>query len=57
MKPRDPNVEWVKKILADIERYRSDPQIAALMDIRSAPESPHESAVEHAGLPLLRGVE
>ena len=32
MKPRHPNVEWIKKILADLERDRGNPQIAALMD-------------------------
>ncbi len=32
MKPRHPNVEWIKKVLADLERDRSNPQIAALMD-------------------------
>jgi len=32
MKPRHPNVEWIKKVLADLERNRCDPQIAALMD-------------------------
>jgi hypothetical protein len=32
MKPRHPNLEWIKKVLADLERSRGDPQIAALMD-------------------------
>ena len=32
MKPRHPNLEWIKKVLADIERDRGDPQIAALID-------------------------
>jgi hypothetical protein len=32
MKPRHPNVEWIKKVLADLERDRGDPQIAAIMD-------------------------
>jgi hypothetical protein len=32
MKPRHPNVEWIKKVLADLERDRGDPQIAAVMD-------------------------
>jgi len=32
MKPRHPNVEWIKKVLADIESDRGDPQIAALID-------------------------
>ena len=56
MKPCDPDVERVKKMLADIERYRNDPQIAAVMDIPAAPESPAESAVEHAG-PPIRGID
>jgi hypothetical protein len=32
MKPRHPNVEWIKNVLADLERDRGNPQIAALMD-------------------------
>jgi hypothetical protein len=32
MKPRHPNLEWIKKVLADLECNRGDPQIAALMD-------------------------
>jgi hypothetical protein len=32
MKPRHPNLEWIKKVLADLERDRGNPQIAALMD-------------------------
>jgi hypothetical protein len=32
MKSRHPNVEWIKKVLADLERNRGDPQIAAIMD-------------------------
>jgi hypothetical protein len=32
MKPRRPNLEWIKKVLDDLERSRGDPQIAALMD-------------------------
>jgi hypothetical protein len=31
MKSRNPNLDWMRKILADLERSRSDPQIAALM--------------------------
>jgi hypothetical protein len=31
MKPRHPNVEWIKKVLADIEQHRGDLRIAALM--------------------------
>jgi hypothetical protein len=34
MKPRHPNLEWIKKVLADLESDRGDPQIAALMDRR-----------------------
>jgi hypothetical protein len=32
MKPRHPSVEWIKKVLADLEGDRGNPQIAALMD-------------------------
>jgi hypothetical protein len=32
MKSRHPNVEWIKKVLADLESNRGDPQIAALID-------------------------
>lgn len=32
MKLGDPDREWIRKILADLERNRSDPQIAALID-------------------------
>jgi hypothetical protein len=32
MKPRHPNLEWIKKVLADLERDRGNPLIAALMD-------------------------
>jgi len=44
MKPRHPNLEWIKKVLADLECNRGDPQIAALMDrqmdemVESSPE-------------------
>jgi hypothetical protein len=31
MKPRHPNLEWIEKVLADLERSRGDPQIAAIM--------------------------
>jgi hypothetical protein len=56
MKPRDADVERIKKILAEIERYRNDPQIAALIGIPTVPQSPVESAVEHAG-PPIRGID
>jgi hypothetical protein len=32
MKPRHPNLEWIKTVLADLERNQGDPQIAAVMD-------------------------
>ena len=32
MKQRHPNLEWIKKVLADLERNQDDPQIAALMN-------------------------
>jgi hypothetical protein len=31
MKSRNPNLDWMRNILADLERSRSDPRIAALM--------------------------
>jgi hypothetical protein len=54
MTPSDLDVEWMKKILADLERYRHDPQIAALMDMShpTAPKQRGESIVEHAMLPI-----
>ena len=48
MKPRDLDVEWIKKILADLERNRSDPQIAALMDM-GGPASPEQRAASAEG--------
>jgi hypothetical protein len=58
MKPRDLDVEWIKKILADLERNRSDPQIAALMDMSEAasPAQRVENAVERAVSPV-RGLD
>jgi hypothetical protein len=59
MKPHDLDVECFKKILADLERNRSDPQIAALMDMSKSdmsegatPERRAESAVERTMLPI-----
>jgi len=54
MKPRDLDVEWIKKILADLERNRSDPQIAALMDMSegASPERRAESTAQRAMLPI-----
>jgi hypothetical protein len=31
MKPRNPNLDWMRKVLADLESSRSDPRIAELM--------------------------
>jgi hypothetical protein len=58
MKPRDLDVEWIKKILADLERNRSDPQIAALMDMSEAasPAQRVEKAVERVRSPV-RGLD
>jgi hypothetical protein len=50
MKPRHPNLEWIKKVLADLERNRGDPQIAAIMDRQMG------SLVETSADPI-RGVE
>jgi hypothetical protein len=46
MKPRHPNLEWIKKVLADLECDRGDPQIAALMDRQM--DEMVESSPEHA---------
>ena len=53
MKPSDLDVESIKKILAELERNRSDPQIDALMDMSEAasPAPRAENAVEPAGSP------
>ena len=58
MKLRDAAVEWIKKILADLELNRSDPQIAALMDMSEAasPARGVENALERAVSPL-RGLD
>lgn len=58
MKPRDLDVEWIKKILADLERNRSDPQIAALMDMSEAasPAQRVEKAAERVRSPV-RGLD
>lgn len=58
MKPRDLDVESIKKILAELERNRSDPQIAALMDMSEAasPAPRVENAVERAMSPA-RGLD
>jgi hypothetical protein len=45
MKPRHPNVEWIKKVLADLERDRGNPQIAAVMDRQMAGHQTSEPAV------------
>jgi hypothetical protein len=31
MKSRNPNLDWMRKVLADLEDSRSDPRIAELM--------------------------
>jgi hypothetical protein len=31
MKARHPNLDWMRKVLADLERDRLDPQIAVLL--------------------------
>lgn len=54
MKPRDLDVECFKKILADIERNCSDPQIAALMEVSgpASSERRNESTGELAMTPI-----
>ena len=60
MKSRNPNLDWMRKILADLERSRSDPQIAALMtglneaspDIADAEPESFGSLPEHSDDPI-----
>jgi hypothetical protein len=54
MKPRHPNVEWIKKVLADLERDRGDPQIAAIID-RQLDDQHMSNLIETASQPA-RGV-
>ena len=54
MKPRHPNVEWIKKVLADLERDRGDPQIAAIMN-RQMGDQQMDGLIETASQPA-RGV-
>jgi hypothetical protein len=54
MKPRHPNLEWIKKVLADLER-EGDPQIAAFMD-RQMGDHQMSGLVETAP-PPARGVK
>jgi hypothetical protein len=53
MKSRNPNLDWMRKILADLERSRSDPQIAALMAGLNEPSPKFGADVEpeYFGLP------
>jgi hypothetical protein len=58
MKPRRPDLEWMRKLLADLERDRLDPAIAAALDSAAlcpqpapklaptAPEKPRFSSSE-----------
>jgi hypothetical protein len=55
MKPRHPNLEWMRKVLADLERDRGNPQIAALMDRQIGDHQ--ASALAEASSPSVRGVE
>jgi hypothetical protein len=50
MKPRHPNLEWMKKVLADLECDRGNPQIAALMD-RHMGDQQISELVEVASVP------
>jgi hypothetical protein len=55
MKPRNPNLDWMRKVLADLEDSRSDPRIAELMANMTEP-SPNiaadlESNSEALGFP------
>jgi hypothetical protein len=37
MKPRHPNVDWIKKVLADLEPHRDDPRIAPFLSDLAEP--------------------
>jgi hypothetical protein len=50
MKQRQPNLEWIKKVLADLERDRGDPQIDAL--VRGLIGTPAEPVREPAPEPF-----
>jgi hypothetical protein len=52
MKPRHPNLEWIKKVLADLESNRADPQIAALMGDLAETSSEPIRGVEPAQAPF-----
>jgi len=55
MKPRHPNVEWIRKVLADLERDRGNPQIAALMDRQMGGHQTSEPA--STSVPSARSVK
>ena len=48
MKPRNPNLEWIKKVLADLESNRGDPRIAAVMGDLAGPVAEPVREVEPA---------
>lgn len=53
MELRNPDVEWMRKILADLERSRNDPQIAALMDDQRGDWVSPGTAVDADIVPLV----
>jgi hypothetical protein len=46
MKPRKANLDWMRRLLADLEGSRSDPRIADLMEGRSGPSPSVATNVE-----------
>jgi hypothetical protein len=46
MKPRKTNLDWMRKLLADLEGSRSDPRIADLMEGLSGPSPSVAANVE-----------
>jgi hypothetical protein len=55
MKPRQPNLEWIRKVLADLEHDRGNPQIAAAMDRQMGGHQTSEPAEPPA--PSGRGIK
>jgi hypothetical protein len=55
MKPRHPSLDWIKKVLADLERDRGNPLIAALMDRQMGGHQTTEPA--EASAPSARSIK
>jgi hypothetical protein len=55
MKPRHPKLDWIKTVLADLERHRDDPQNAALADelaVASSEPAPAPPPSGNSGTPI-----